>query len=96
MRQPLNPRQQAMYDDILCFWRDYSYGPAFNDLESETISRGQTQCVVSQLVALGYLTWRPNVGRSIVPVGLSYSDLWQRVEELESTTLEDDETSCGS
>ena len=95
MKPPLNLRQQAMYDDILCFWRDYSYCPAFDDLRSDTVGKGQTQCVVGQLVALGYLTWRPNVARSIVPVGLSYADLWQRVEELDSTTLEDDARPCG-
>ena len=95
MRPPLNPRQQAMYDRILEFWREHSYGPTFNDLQIDTVSKGHSQYVVTQLIALGYLTWHPNVARSIVPAGLSYSDLWQRVEELEPTILEDDETSCG-
>lgn len=83
MRQPLNPRQQATYDAVLKYWRYHSYAPAFIDLESETTSKGHTQRVVSQLVALDYLDWRPNVARSIVPVDLSYADLWQRVLKLE-------------
>jgi SOS-response transcriptional repressor LexA len=75
----LTDSQREMLEAIRKFWFAHSYSPTFRDLMRElrmTSPNGVTS-VLRTLRRKGLITIQPNITRSIVIVGESYSDLFR-------------------
>lgn len=82
MRHTLTERQKAILDAIRSYWLANSFSPSFRDLMG-LLGIKSTNGIKVQLASIaqkGWITFQPDLTRSIVIIGESYAELHKQLE----------------